>query len=102
MAQLCPVAHTKPIRPPVSYTDALKRVQMRAYGDTASPAAFEEDHLLPLSLVEHHVTRRISGRSRIRRRMKKPPWTAPRTTPSAPGRSRCRMRSIGSPPTDTS
>jgi hypothetical protein len=50
MAQLCPVAHTKPIRPPASYTDALKRVQMRAYGNTASPAAFEEDHLIPLEL----------------------------------------------------
>jgi hypothetical protein len=50
MAQLCPVAHTKQIRPPASYTDALKRVQMRAYGDTGSPANFEEDHLIPLAL----------------------------------------------------
>jgi hypothetical protein len=50
MAQLCPVAHTKLIRPPASYTDALKRVQMRAYGDTGSSATFEEDHLIPLAL----------------------------------------------------
>jgi hypothetical protein len=50
MAQLCPVAHTKQIRPPVSYTNALKRAQMRAYGDTGSPANFEEDHLIPLAL----------------------------------------------------
>lgn len=50
MTQLCPVAHTKHIRPPASYTDALKRVQMRAYGDTGSPAHFEEDHLIPLAL----------------------------------------------------
>jgi hypothetical protein len=50
MAQLCPVAHTRPIRPPKSYTDALKRAQMRAYGDTGSPAQFEEDHLIPLAL----------------------------------------------------
>ncbi|HZS20994.1 MAG TPA: hypothetical protein VFA63_08395 [Pseudonocardiaceae bacterium] len=50
LAQLCPVAHTKPIRPPAAYTDALKRTQMRAYGDTGSPAHFEEDHLIPLAL----------------------------------------------------
>ncbi|MDT7597330.1 MAG: hypothetical protein QOJ06_2876 [Pseudonocardiales bacterium] len=50
MAQLCPVAHTKQIRPPASYTNALKRTQMRAYGDTGSPATFEEDHLIALEL----------------------------------------------------
>lgn len=50
VGQLCPVAHTKQIRPPVSYTGALKRAQMRAYGDTGSPAHFEEDHLIPLEL----------------------------------------------------
>lgn len=49
-AQLCPVAYTKPIRPPAAYTDALKRAQMRAYGDAGSPANFEEDHLIPLAL----------------------------------------------------
>jgi hypothetical protein len=50
MAQLCPVAHTRQVRPPVSYTNALKRAQMRAYGYTGSPANFEEDHLIPLAL----------------------------------------------------
>jgi hypothetical protein len=50
MAQLCPVAYTKQIRPPASYTGALKRAQMRAYGDAGSPAAFEEDHLIALEL----------------------------------------------------
>lgn len=50
MAQPCPVAHTKQIRPPASYTDALKRAQMRAYGDIGSPVRFEEDHLIPLAL----------------------------------------------------
>jgi hypothetical protein len=50
LAQLCPVAHTKQICPPASYTDALKRAQMRAYGDLGSPANFEEDHLIPLAL----------------------------------------------------
>ncbi len=46
----CPVAHTKQIRPPASYTNALKRAQMQAYGDAGSPASFEEDHLIPLEL----------------------------------------------------
>lgn len=50
IAQLCPVAHTKQIRHPASYTNALKRTQMHAYGDTGSPATFEEDHLIPLEL----------------------------------------------------
>jgi hypothetical protein len=50
MAQLCPVAHTKQIRPPASYTNALKRAQMRAYGDTGSSTNFEEDHLIALAL----------------------------------------------------
>jgi hypothetical protein len=50
LAQLCPVAHTTQIRPSRAYTDALKRAQMRAYGDTGSPATFEEDHLIPLAL----------------------------------------------------
>ncbi len=50
LAQLCPVAHTRPIRPPAAYTDALKRAQMRAYGDIGPPANFEEDHLIPLAL----------------------------------------------------
>ena len=81
--QLCPVAYTKPIRPPAAYTDALKRAQMRAYGDAGSPANFEEDHLIPLALGGAPVTRRIYGPSRIRRRMKKTPWKPPPTTPSA-------------------
>jgi hypothetical protein len=50
MAQLCPVAHTKQIRPPASYTNALKRAQMRAYGDTGSSTNFEEDHVIALAL----------------------------------------------------
>jgi hypothetical protein len=43
-------AHTKHIHPLAPYTDALKRAQMQAYGDTGSPAHFEEDHLIPLAL----------------------------------------------------
>lgn len=49
LAQVCPTAHTKQIRPPVSYTDPLKADQMRAYGDTGTASSYEEDHLIPLS-----------------------------------------------------
>jgi hypothetical protein len=43
-------AHTEHLHPLAPYTDALKRAQMQAYGDTGSPAHFEEDHLIPLAL----------------------------------------------------
>jgi hypothetical protein len=102
VAQLCPVAHTKPIRPPAAYTDALKRMQMRAYGDTGSPAHFEEDHLIPLAL---------GGAPRDPQNL----WPEPHASPNEKdtvegvahdavcwGRSRWRTRSIASPPTGTS
>ncbi|GLW97010.1 hypothetical protein [Microtetraspora sp. NBRC 16547] len=43
--------YSKKIRPPVSYTNALKTRQVAEYGykDT-DPAHYEEDHLIPLSL----------------------------------------------------
>ena len=47
---ICRSGWTATVRPPVSYTDALKRRQMAAYGFTGSPAGFEEDHLIPLEL----------------------------------------------------
>ena len=39
------------MRPPASYTDALKvrQIGQYGYGDT-NPAGFEEDHLIPLEL----------------------------------------------------
>jgi hypothetical protein len=37
-------------RPPTSYTDALKIQQMKQYGLTGSPADYEEDHLIPVSI----------------------------------------------------
>src|SRR3954469_7643132 len=37
--------------PPASYTNQLKRQQIRDYGYTdTNPAHYEEDHLIPLSL----------------------------------------------------
>ena len=48
---ICHGGGTKRYRPPSSYTDALKRRQLVAYGyaDT-NPADYEEDHLIPLEL----------------------------------------------------
>ncbi|WP_026411094.1 hypothetical protein [Actinomadura oligospora] len=48
---VCVAGYTRRIRPPVSYTGALKRRQIREYGyrDT-SPSSYEEDHFIPLSL----------------------------------------------------
>jgi hypothetical protein len=40
-----------PVRPPTSYTDALKRTQKIAYGEAAIPnAQLEEDHLVNLGI----------------------------------------------------
>ncbi|MFC4906560.1 hypothetical protein [Actinomadura gamaensis] len=48
---VCVAGYTKKIRPPVSYTNALKKQQIAEYGykDT-SPASYEEDHFIPLSI----------------------------------------------------
>lgn len=47
---ICRRGWTKKIRPPVSYTNALKAKQMAQYGETGSPSLYEEDHLIPLEL----------------------------------------------------
>jgi hypothetical protein len=42
---------TKSVRPPVNYTDKLKREQTYEYGDSdTNPRDYEEDHLIPLEL----------------------------------------------------
>ncbi|MFC5187467.1 hypothetical protein [Actinomadura harenae] len=48
---VCVAGYTKRIRPPASYTGALKRRQIAEYGyrDT-NPSSYEEDHFIPLSL----------------------------------------------------
>ena len=48
---VCVRGYTKTVRPPVYYTNTLKKKQMAAYGyaDT-NPAHYEEDHLIPLSI----------------------------------------------------
>lgn len=45
---VCVPGWTATVRPPVSYTSALKRRQMAALGETDS-AGYEEDHRVPLS-----------------------------------------------------
>jgi hypothetical protein len=47
---VCRRGWTETIRPPVSYTNALKRRQMRQYGETGSMSDYQEDHLISLEL----------------------------------------------------
>ena len=48
---VCIKGWTKTVRPPTSYTNKLKKYQIREYGykDT-NPKNYEEDHLVPLSV----------------------------------------------------
>ena len=47
---ICRRGWTRTIRPPVEYTNALKAKQMRAYGETGTMSAYQEDHLISLEL----------------------------------------------------
>ena len=47
---ICKSGWTKTIRPPVSYTNALKLQQMILYEERGSPSSYEEDHFIPLEL----------------------------------------------------
>jgi hypothetical protein len=47
---ICASGWTAKIRPPVSYTNALKLKQMKRYGEKGSPTAYEEDQFIPLEL----------------------------------------------------
>lgn len=47
---ICVHGWTAAIRPPAAYTTALKRRQMRDYGQTGPLSGYEEDHLVPLEL----------------------------------------------------
>jgi hypothetical protein len=50
---VCVQGWTRTVRPPTDYTNALKLRQMRAYGESGSPSAFQEDHLISLELGGH-------------------------------------------------
>ena len=47
---ICKHGWTSTIRPPTDYTNALKRRQMRQYGETGSMSDYQEDHLISLEL----------------------------------------------------
>jgi hypothetical protein len=47
---VCVSGWTATVRPPPEYTDALKRKQMREYGETGGPSDYQEDHLISLEL----------------------------------------------------
>jgi len=50
---ICLHGWTKTIRPPTSYTNALKEKQMREYGVGGSTSDYQEDHLVSLELGGH-------------------------------------------------
>jgi len=47
---ICRRGWTRTVRPPVSYTNALKQRGLRQYGVRGPPSAFQEDHLISLEL----------------------------------------------------
>jgi hypothetical protein len=47
---ICRSGWTKTIRPPVEYTNDLKRKQMRVYGLRGASSAYQEDHLISLEV----------------------------------------------------
>jgi hypothetical protein len=47
---ICTHGWTATIRPPVDYTNELKRRQMRTYGESGPASAYQEDHLISLEL----------------------------------------------------
>jgi hypothetical protein len=50
---ICRRGWTATIRPPVSYTNALKATQMTEYGETGPLSGYQEDHLISLELGGH-------------------------------------------------
>jgi hypothetical protein len=47
---ICVRGWTRTVRPPTTYTNELKLRQMALYGETGSPSAYQEDHLISLEL----------------------------------------------------
>jgi len=47
---ICRRGWTRTIRPPVDFTNALKRLQLHQYGLRGPPSAYQEDHLISLEL----------------------------------------------------
>jgi hypothetical protein len=49
-ATICARGWTRTVRPPASYTSALKLRQLAEYGEGGPPSAYQEDHLISLEL----------------------------------------------------
>jgi len=47
---ICRRGWTATVRPPTSYTSALKLRQLSAYGESGPPSGYQEDHLISLEL----------------------------------------------------
>lgn len=47
---ICVKGYTATVRPPVTYTDPLKRQLLARYGDSQATTTYELDHLIPLEL----------------------------------------------------
>ena len=65
---ICVPGWTRTVRPDRHYTSALKRQQLAAQGYVHAASAFEEDHLIPLSLAGRRPIRATSGPSQENRR----------------------------------
>jgi hypothetical protein len=52
-ATICTSGWTRTIRPPTSYTNELKRKQMREYRRSGDVTDYQEDHLISLELGGH-------------------------------------------------
>lgn len=68
VAVLCTAGYTRTVRPPASYTNALKRIQLTTldrYRADRRPDDYEEDHLVPLE---------IGGAPSDRRNLWPQPW----------------------------
>lgn len=50
---ICAHGWTRTVRPPTSYTNALKLEQIRQYGFTGGPIDYQEDHFISLELGGH-------------------------------------------------
>jgi hypothetical protein len=55
---ICRRGWTRTIRPPVTYTNELKRKGLRAYGLRGPPSNYQEDHLISLELGGDPTDRR--------------------------------------------
>ena len=59
---ICRRGWTHTIRPPVEYTNALKKKQMRTYAESGRLSDYQEDHLISLELrLSGHPGRQRDG-----------------------------------------